>query len=186
MLQWYAGNAVLQWLETPGLAATAPALESALGALDTRARARETSWENLGGQLAPSSKVEALLSKARSGSLRDWHAMHAEYARLAEEYPSDKAGHAWAVLRILSPAPAPAELLGSALRDLVKLSSQVEAHVYATRAKDHSNRFRKATFRSEAEMRAVVGCPEDNPFVVKTRRDMAALRGRASTLLARL
>ena len=186
MLQWYAGNAVLQWLETPLFAATAHALEATLDALDDRARARETSWENLGGQLAPLPKVEALLSKARSGSLRDWHAMHAEYARLAEEYPADKAEHAWAVLRILSPAPAAAELLGSALRDLVELSSQVEAHVFATRAKDHSNRFRKATFRSEAEMRAVVGCPEENPFVVKTRRDMAALRGRVSALLARL
>jgi len=195
MLFWYAANAVLDRLGAAGRAASAADLSAALAPLEARAVFRESSWENLGGQLVPSSKVGALLAKAREGGLPDWRAMHEEYAHLAEEYPEDKAAHAWAVLRLLyaptagmtaggsdAPRPQPAELLASALRDLVPLSSRIEAQVFATRAKDYSNRFRRATFRSDAEMRAVVGCPEDNPFVKKTRRDMAALRDRASVL----
>lgn len=192
ILLWYAANSVLEWLGgNSGLPISVPGLAPVLADLQARASSRESSWENLGGQLIPSRKVEALLARAREGRLRDWHAMHGEYARLAGEYPRDKAAHAWCVLRLLydpsssgaAPAP-PVELLCSALRDLVALSSEVESRVFSTRAKDYSNRFRKATFRSEAEMRAVVGSPEDNPFVRKTRADMASLRERASVLIA--
>jgi NDP-sugar pyrophosphorylase family protein len=198
MLLWYASNAVLEYLEPVARAAPLSpeaALAEALAALDSRAADREAEWENLGGQLVPSTKVEAILAKAREGALLDWSAMHAEYARLAAEYPADKAAHAWAVLRLLDASPAaavsavgeapnPASLLGSALSRLVSLSAHVEAQVFATRAKDFSNPFRKATYRSEAEMRAVVGCPEDNAFVKRTRKEMAALRERVELLRA--
>jgi hypothetical protein len=66
------------------------------------------------------------------------------------------------------------------------LSARIEEEVLGTRAKDHDNPFRRATFRGEAEMLAVVGRAEDNPFVAKTKKDMAALRKRASALLALL
>ncbi len=118
--------------------------------------------------------------------------MHGEYARFASEYPADKAAHAWSVLRILYASGNGGnvadgeELFATALRDLVSLSARVEAQVFATRAKDYTNRFRMATFRDEAEMRAVVGCPEDNPFVRKTRKDMASLRERAAAMSSRL
>ncbi len=172
MLLWYSAKVLL---EAPD------------GRDQGGARGRETGWENLGGQLVPASKLEALIAKAREGGMKDWSDMHAEYARLADEYPADKAAHAWAVLRWLrGGADEPSALLKSALADLKALSQRVEDQVFATRAKDYVNSFRQATFRGEAEMRAVVGLPEDNGFVKKTRADMAALRERASALIAKL
>ena len=170
MLLWYAANAVL----------VAP--EARAG---ERASGERGAWENLGGQLVPSHKLEALLDRAREGGMAGWVDMHAAYGALAAEYPADKVAHAWAVLRWLYPAASPADLLRPALGDLMALSGRVEAQVLATRAKDYSNAFRRATFRSEAEMRAVVGLPEDNPFVKKTTRDMAALRERASAIIGK-
>jgi hypothetical protein len=184
MLLWYAANAVLE--AALRAEAEGKGVDALIAGLDERASGRESDWENLGGQLVPSSKVEALLAKARGGELRDWRAMHAEYDRLAAEYPADKAAHAWAILRMLAgTAAAPGPLLRSALGDLIALSRRVEEQVFATRAKDWSNRFRSATFRDEAEMRAVIGRPEDNPFVRKTKADMAALRENAAALTSR-
>jgi hypothetical protein len=184
MLLWYAANAVLETLEKVGEGKGG--LASAAASLDARCASRQkSSWENLGGQLVPADKLEALLDKARSGVMRDWTDMHAEYGALAEEYSADKTAHAWGVLRLLY-GHAPEDLLRSALDDLIPLSERVEDQVYATRAKDYANPFRKATFHGEAEMRAVVGLPEDNPFVKKTRKDLAALRERAAALIARL
>jgi hypothetical protein len=187
MLLWYAANAVLAAIDL-GLRGTGEgdrgnALRDIIAALDSRSKDRVTAWENLGGQLVPIPKLEALLDKARGGGLHDWNDMHAEYARLSAEYPADKAAHAWAVLRLLSQnavaaenSAEPRDLLAKALVDLAALSVRVEAEVLATRAKDYANPFRKATFRSDAEMLAVVGRAEDNPFVAKTKKDMAALR----------
>jgi hypothetical protein len=200
MLLWYAANAVLVDLERggPGEAERAggaarswASRSGAIETLDSSSRRRESAWENIGGQLVPMPKLEALLAKARSRGMRDWHDMHAEYARLSAEYPADKTAHAWAVLRWLSASEAgaakaagPIELLARALDDLIDLSARVEAEVFTTRAKDHANPFRKATFRSEEEMLAVVGKAGDNPFVLKTKKDMALLRKRAEIMRA--
>jgi hypothetical protein len=184
MLSWYAARTVLERLSpaAPAGGAERPAdLLGALAALDSspaaRARTRYAEWENIGGQLVPAAKLEALLDSVRAGRIADWRAMHAEYARLSAEYPADKAAHAWAILRLLSPDGGSApELLDAALGELLGLSRRIEDEVASSRAKDFSNPFRRATFRSEAEMIAVVGRPEESPFVVKTRRDMEALR----------
>jgi hypothetical protein len=184
MLLWYAAGEALAVFAG---AANADALRAELAALDRADVDRETEWENLGGQLVPMRKLEALLAKARSGAMRDWRDMHGEYARLSSEYPADKTAHAWAVLRWLDSSPKDADdRLADALGALSDLSVHVEAEVLGTRAKDHANPFRKATFRDESEMLAVVGRAEDNPFVVKTRKDMAALRGKAAMLLGLL
>ena len=187
MLLWYAANALLDHLDASG-----PALATLLKSLDAAASAgREALWENLGGQLVPLRKLDALLDRVREGELHNWVDMHAQYAVLADEYALDKAQHAWALLLWLrgpdlpleSPTDRPIELLRGALADLCAMSERVESQVFLTRAKDYSNKFRKATFRGEAEMRAVVGCPEDNAFVQKTRKDMASLRERSRLLL---
>ncbi|MFA6366423.1 MAG: hypothetical protein WCX13_04480, partial [Candidatus Hydrogenedentales bacterium] len=60
--------------------------------------------------------------------------------------------------------------------DLALLSDFVAEEVYQSRAKDWSNSFRKATFRSEKEMFAVLGKPEENSFVKSTKKDMQSLK----------
>jgi len=188
MLLWYAGGTTLKVL-APAIPRGKIDVEEALADLASRpaaARDRVTAWENLGGQLVPEAKLEALLDEVRAGQIPDWDAMHAGYERLSTEYPRDKAEHAWSILRYLYPslAEAPKALLGEAMAELLELSARVEKEVLATRAKDFSNPFRKATFRSDAEMLAVVGRAEDNPFVGKTEKDMAQLRSDAAAIAA--
>ncbi|HUW40640.1 MAG TPA: DUF4954 family protein [Rectinemataceae bacterium] len=177
MLLWYGARTLLDFLGEP---------EDPLAALRGLEGAREASWENLGGQLVPVSKLEALLAAARAGRLSDWAAMHAEYARLAAEYPEDKARHALACLRLLYPGLAAEEAFRAALADTAPLSRRVEEAVLEGRRKDYENSFRRATFRSEAEMRAVVGLPEDNAFVRRTAVDMEKLRGSIAAFEAAL
>jgi NDP-sugar pyrophosphorylase family protein len=177
MLIWYGARTVLDFLG---------AQQNPLVSLRGLVGARETSWENLGGQLVPASKLAALFEAVRAGRLRDWDAMHAEYARLASEYPEDKARHALACLALLYPGRAVAETLRAALAELALLSRKVEAAVLEGRRKDYENPFRRATYRSEAEMRAVVGLPEDNAFVRRTALDMEELRGRIVAFAGKL
>jgi hypothetical protein len=62
----------------------------------------------------------------------------------------------------------------------------IEDQVYLTRRKDYVNDFRKATFRNDEELHAVLGSPDTNPFVRQTRVDMERWRARADALLGRL
>ena len=183
MLLWYGARVILDYLASPSAADPAADPTAVLAELEAP---REESWENVGGQLVPGSKIEELISRARDGALRDWDAMHAEYARLAAEYPRDKASHALACLKLLYPDRDLRRVLLDAMTDLDGLSTRVEEGVLQGRRKDYENPFRRVTYRSEAEMRAVVGLPEENTFVRKTRRDMVELRSRISLIRARI
>jgi hypothetical protein len=72
--------------------------------------------------------------------------------------------------------------LKSAIRDLEPLVSYVEMGVLKSKAKDWDNPYRRATFRSEEEMTAVLGRPENNSFIKKCQKDMAVFRQRLRSL----
>jgi hypothetical protein len=186
MLLWFAGNEVLSH------ASSLPEDERALGAVASALEQEEAcpvgeDWENLGGLLVPASRLEALLGKAEAGEYPSWEALHGAYRELSVSYSRDKLRCAWSTLGYLYPRPGrigpSAEGLASAFRDLAKLGAFVETAVYESRAKDWTNPFRKATFRSEAEMAAVLGRPEDNGFVRKTKADMEELRAKVRSLV---
>jgi NDP-sugar pyrophosphorylase family protein len=204
MLLWYAAREVLAWAESadPELSggalaarvaeALAPTLPQERPHLHPPERAPESRvrggvWENLGGQLVPLEKVDRLVERIDRGEIADWQGVHAEYALLAREYPLDKARNAFACLLYLFPGrEAPLDLLREALGRLAPLVDRVEEGILSSRRKDHANPFRRATFRSEEEVAAVMGKPEDNAFVKRTRGDMAGLRERCGLLSMRL
>ena len=180
MLHWYAAREVLTYFEARPDMTIQDASESLEGP-------RERVWENLGGQIVPARKVDALTAEIRSGALGSWEEIHAAYARLAAEYPLDKARHAWATLRDLEGWSSIGEKeLGKALDLLEESSRYVEEQVYLSRAKDYTNPFRRATFRNPEELRAVCGSPEGNPFVRATKEETERLRGRIDALRARI
>jgi len=180
MLRWYAVRVLLTYFSDRPESSLADAAEVLAGP-----RCRE--WENLGGQVAPRERVERLVSRVKSGDLAGWDAMHEEYARMWAEYPLDRAQHAWATLVDLAGVEAlERETLAREVSRFVETTRFVEEQVYLTRRKDYDNPFRKATFRGEEEMRAVLGTPESNPFVRQVRAEMDRWRARADDLLARL
>ena len=185
---WKAYREILLWYGASTLVSLGPesfdSLSSRLGQ-----GPRESDWENLGGQLVPNAKVRALLAEAREGSLPTWNDMHAAYARFASDYDLDRARHAWAALAWLEglePAALDAARLGSAIEAFSRLCGKVADEVWKSRKKDHDNHFRRATYRSQAEQDAVVGTAERNPFVLKTRKDMALLEAKAAAFIAAL
>ena len=142
---------------------------------------------NLGGQIAPASRVDALRSRIGRGEVESWDAVHAEYEAMATTYPADLARHAWAVLRFLSDGkPLGAAAFGEELKRVLETRRWIEDQVYRSRAKDYRDSFRAATFRNEAEMTAVLGTAEDNSFVKFARKETAAFAERVETLAARL
>jgi len=55
--------------------------------------------------------------------------------------------------------------------------------VYRSRKKDHDNPFRRATYRSDAEMQAAIGTVEDNSFVHLVREETEQFQKTLSKLI---
>ena len=159
MLHYYAVRNLLDWLDEHPEAGR-PAMCREL------AGPRQTEWDNLGGQLALVADVRQLTADIKTGSLADWAAIHARYDQLWQRYPLDKQRHAFATLLSLR---SEAELSGpawnAALDEAVQIQRYVRDQVYLTRKKDYENPFRQITFRDDQERLAVLGSPEENPFV---------------------
>jgi hypothetical protein len=131
-------------------------------------------WVNIGGQLVPEIKVDALRAAIREGRLTTWDAIHAEYARLVAEYPLDLALNALQVLRYLCDTPV---VNPEQWRLFIAQSRQIrvfiEEQVYKTKRKDYTDPFRAITYRNDAERDAVLGSLADNPFIKTAREDSA-------------
>jgi hypothetical protein len=153
-------------------------------------------WENLGGLLVYEPRLEALLNHVIDGSCPTWNDLHDQYRRLSKCYAADKAAYAWTILGYLYPPSSASaadkvgpdkagpdnEGLRLALADLRRVADYIDRGVLSSRAKDWENPFRKATYRSAEEMTAVLGKPEENSFVQRTREEMAALRSLLDSL----
>ncbi len=193
MLLWFAGREIAHFaLASSGIAKTGtlPTWEELAAALAPDENCRVgTQWENLGGLLVPMPRLAKILDKAAEGGYSTWKEFHAEYGLLSESYSRDKLRYSWSLLGKLYPAAKEGpskEGLAAAFDELATLADSVADGVFESRAKDWSNRFRKATYRSEAEMLAVLGKPEENSFVRKTRQEAESLAGDLERLTAAL
>jgi len=200
MLLWFAIQAVISALEAaPSSSDPYDYLSSLLSA--SACKNMETEWENLGGFLVRRSKLEELIERIESGEVQSWDALHDEYRRLSAEYEHDALAFAWCILGYLSLSieesaiwdhnkahlPEPSrETFIQMLREGHVLASHITQRVFAARAKDWTNPFRKATFRSEAEQIAVHGKVEDNAAIQGVKTDMHEVQKAIERTLGRL
>lgn len=182
MAHYYAVRAILQFVEERAM----ESLEALPGLLGGEGRERQ--WVNLGGQLVGGADLRMLKEKIVNGELASWAAVHAEYDRLWEEYPLQKARHALAILLELSGLGADEltterwrELLGRA----VATQDRIAELTRTSRAKDFTNPFRKITFDSAEEMEAVVGTIEENSFINHLRREADSFKQAVFSLMER-
>ena len=144
---------------------------------------RQTSWVNMGGQLMAEADVDRLRADIRGGRLRNWPAIHARYAELWARYPEDKMRHAYLCLcALLGREVLSADDWAHAIAREERIQQYICDQVYLTRKKDYENPFRRATYRSEAEMIAAVGELDDNSFVCQIQEETAANLGRLAVL----
>jgi hypothetical protein len=132
-------------------------------------------WVNMGGQIVPAFRVDALRQAVRAGKLSSWDRIHGVYETWASEYPLDKLGHAWGVLTYLHGGASPgAECFRRDLETALEIKTWITGQVFETRAKDYSDPFRLVTYRNKAEMERVAGNPRDNPFILSAQKDCDA------------
>ncbi len=163
MLHYYAVKNLMDYMQTGAT------LEDMCRKL-TGPRCRD--WINLGGQLVPAEDFETLRADIKSGKIDDWHAVHERYDELWEKYPPDKQRHAFAtLLEVLGADELTPELWSEALDEAVDIQRYICDQTYASRKKDDENPFRKITFATSAEMKAVLGTAEENSFVKQVREE---------------
>jgi hypothetical protein len=181
MLRWYAVRGVLAYLEARPLAVF-PEVAAELDG------ARVSLWVNLGGQIVPAKKVDDLRARIGDGELASWASIHAAYADFEREYPLDVARHAWACLRDFFAAPEGIDagfFLGE-LDAAVETRRFIQDQVRTSRGKDYIDSFRKITYRNAAEMEAVIGTVDSNPFIKTAAADCGHFIERAASIRARL
>jgi NDP-sugar pyrophosphorylase family protein len=170
MLAFYAAKTIAAFFDSrPDL--DFAGLAAFLGAPDREARVKD--WVNMGGQICPAFRIDALRGDIRGGRLADWDAIHRVYGDWRSGYPLDKARHAWALL-----GTADREGVRKKFEEALETRRFISAQVFETRAKDFRNPMKRATFRNQAEMEAVLGKPGGSSFEQICReeeRDFAEL-----------
>ncbi len=136
-----------------------------------------------------------MIAQIHAGKIRNWGQVHQFYTRQGEQYAADKLVHALAALKQIggispnqtagapakqtgaTPGPRPKQPPGPSLRKMGKTGfaallrqsiatrEWMTKEIYASRAKDYTNPFRKMVYDSPEEMNAVVGRLQDNGFI---------------------
>jgi hypothetical protein len=177
-------------LDFPGFLAVLDSPDPSAEALpEAGGRVRE--WVNLGGQIVPAARVDALRRRIREGKTGTWEAVHRCYDEMAAAYPRDRLRHGWETLRCLSGGGgehpwAQRDFFRQELGILLETRRRIVEEVYRSRAKDFHDPFRGITYRNKAEMEEVVGTPENNAFVTLVREDFGEFELSVKALLARL
>jgi carbonic anhydrase/acetyltransferase-like protein (isoleucine patch superfamily) len=167
MLHWYAAKTIAAFFDSR------PELDyGGLRKLLTANNSpRISEWVNIGGQISPAFRVDELRREIGADTYRNWDEIHRVYGHWYDEYPLDKARHAWAVMAFLG-APFSEDIgadgtafLKQKLSESVETRRWISDQIYQTRLKDYRDPFRKATFRNTAEMEQVMGKPDENHFI---------------------
>ena len=199
MLHWYAAKSIAAFydanpeLDYGGLCAlldhvNGSEADSSPSAQTAPPAHRVTGWVNMGGQIVPAFRVDALREEIGTGRYRTWEEIHQVYHQWYECYPLDKARHAWAVLSFLYGGNTANRraFLTQELASSVEIRRWISAQIYKTREKDYRNPFRKATFRNMAEMEQVLGKADDNPFIHIAREETRRYEELIARVMARL
>ena len=185
MLHWYAAKTIAAFFDSrPEL--DYAGLEALLGAGNPGQRI--TDWVNCGGQIVPAFRVDELRADIVRGKYGNWEDIHGVYTQWLNAYPLDSARHAWAILCLLHDGKASVSsgLLKQEFTTAAETSRWISNQVLETKAKDHRNQFRKATFRNDAEMEQVLGKPEDNSFVRHSHKEATRFGELIARVIARL
>ena len=176
MLIWYGVTVIAQYLDThQENSSIFDRFEVTNGDL---------SWVNAGGQLIRIDDFDALRRRIGTGELDSWEVIHAEYDRLWQRYPFDRAEHAYSVLcRLAGTAALTGEMWQQYIDEALRLCMFIEDQIIITKKKDYTNHFRDITYRNQAERDAVLGQVEHNTFIHQSKQDTQRYKALLTTML---
>lgn len=127
-----------------------------------------THWQNMGGQIIPTIKIDQMCQKIKDGQIDSWDEVHAYYDSCQKNYELYKTRYALFILEKLYSRPI-LEFTPDIFQDIVDDVSLVSIDMYKasiySRQKDYTDPFRAMTYESTEEMTAVLGTIDDNDFL---------------------
>ena len=135
-----------------------------------------TEWENVGGQIIPSQKVQELFAKIKDKSIDDWEAVHSFYNDCQKEYDKYKVRYALYLLEKLYTRPIEDftfDLYRNISDDVTVCAYDIYNAAFGSREKDYTDYYRNMVYRNQKEMDAVIGSLQDNSFLAGLREDTA-------------
>lgn len=141
-------------------------------------------WENVGGQLIPTSATENLKEQIKSGQVNSWNKVHQFYQDMAAVYPDQKFENALNALTEVSGQVdiCDANFLNSWMQKAVQVSQMLTDGISNSRKKDFQDPFRLAMFGNEKEMLKVIGDWRTNDFIEQAEQKHAAFALKASQI----
>ncbi len=153
------------------------------------AKLSRTLWLNVGGQLIPQNNVDAFRKKIRDNKIKSWDDVHYWYEQQGAKYAQQKSTHALASLEEISGIQLKkmdAAQLKNLLTATIATKEWITNAIYASRAKDYTNPYRKMVYETEEEMEKVLGSLEDNSFIKQQQEDFVAFKQKTNLLMRAL
>ena len=169
MIAYYAMKTLIEYIDKN----PRKSWDECLSSLPTKAR---EPWTNLGGQLVQTEDLEKLKTQIRERQLATWEEVHEEYDKIHEKFGLNNAAYAYASLLELNEVEVSsltADFWQKQLNGVIDTQRKIQEKTFKSRQKDFENPFRKSTYESEAEMKAVIGTIEDNSFIKMIKKETA-------------
>jgi hypothetical protein len=131
-----------------------------------------TSWENVGGQIIPSDKVQELFELIRNSKINSWQEVHDFYDECQKNYFMYKVRYSIYLLEQLYSRPIEEfseDLYRNIIGDVTVIAFDIYTSSVQSREKDYTDYFRTMTYHSLKEMEKVIGPLNDNSFLIELR-----------------
>ncbi|MBC6714390.1 DUF4954 family protein [Treponema sp. Marseille-Q3903] len=127
-----------------------------------------TEWENAGGQIIPSNKIQELFTNIKKGEIKSWKSVHQFYDQCQSEYEKYKVRYALYLLEQLYSRPIEeftVDVYRNVTEDVTIVADDIYNASLQSREKDYTDYYRKMTYVSEREMQNVIGILDENSFL---------------------
>lgn len=135
-----------------------------------------TEWENVGGQIIPSAKIQKMFSLIKGRSINSWDEVHQYYNQCQTDYSMWKVRYALYLLEQLYSRPIEdfnALVYQDVIDDVKVVAQDIYNDSVSSREKDYTDYYRNMTYRNQKEMEAVIGSLGDNSFLIQLKKDTA-------------
>jgi hypothetical protein len=142
-------------------------------------------WQNIGGQLIPVPVLNRLLKDVHSGIVDSWDAVHNFYHECSDNYPFQKAQHAFASMLEIKGMDLTAfnrKLFIQCLEEALTTKEWMSLGIYDSRAKDYESPFRQMVYESKKEMEKVIGELKNNAFILQQENELKEFRQKVKQL----
>ncbi|MCY4778030.1 DUF4954 family protein [Sphingobacterium sp. UT-1RO-CII-1] len=146
-------------------------------------------FENVGGQLIPTFKVDELLKDIRIGKVKSWSEAHEYYKKWSKEYTGDKLHHALASLAEITDRTIDKwdkDFIGNIIKESVLTKRWMFSEIVNSRLKDYENPFKQMVYENPNEMQAVIGNLENNSFIKDEKRRLEIFELLTASILAKI